>query len=505
MVTSDESYDLIIVGGGINGAGIALDASGRGLKVLLCEKNDLACAASSNSSKLIHGGLRYLQYFQFKLVREALNEREVLLKNSPHIMRPLRFRLPHRPYLRPMWMIRAALFLYDHLAKRLTLAPCKRLKFGHDSPLITDITYGFEYSDVWVDDARLVVINAFAARKKGADIRTYTKCIKALRGDSLWSVTLQNQLTGAQQQLTAKVLVNAAGPWVTSLFSDALNIKAPNRIRLVKGSHIVVPKIHDQPEAYILQNIDGRIVFVIPYQDEFSLIGTTEVEYHGDPAEATISEEEITYLLNVTNDHFKHKINQADIVTSYSGVRPLIEDDSQNAQSISRGYRLELDDADGCPPLLSVFGGKITTYRTLSQSCVDKLSKFFPAATGQWTADCCLPGGDISDRVCFEKQLTSAYPWLKNSIVKRYVRCYGSLTSRLLENISALEAMGVNFGAGLYEVEVNYLIAHEWAHSVNDIIWRRTKLGLYLNDDQIDALTQFIDCHPLIKARKMAA
>ncbi len=327
MNETNEIFDIVVVGGGINGTGIAADAAGRGLKVVLCEQNDLASATSSNSSKLIHGGLRYLEHYEFKLVRQALAEREVLLKNAPHIIKPLIFRLPHQRHLRPSLLIRAGLFLYDNLAKRVTLPASKGIKFYEDSPLVSNIKKGFEYSDGWVDDARLVVLNTLAAQEKGALIKTQTKCIKAVRENDIWAITLEDTLTGDISTIHARSVVNASGPWVAKLFSDALTLKSPQNIRLVKGSHIVVPRIHEQPEAYMLQNADLRIVFVIPFEDDFSLIGTTDVEHTGDPSTVKISEDEIQYLLDITNDYFKHKISRQDIVTTYSGVRPLLDDD----------------------------------------------------------------------------------------------------------------------------------------------------------------------------------
>ncbi|MBY4676728.1 glycerol-3-phosphate dehydrogenase [Marinobacterium arenosum] len=496
MSLKHEIYDLLVVGGGINGAGIAADAAGRGLKVVLCEMNDLASATSSNSSKLIHGGLRYLEYYEFRLVREALAEREVLLKNAPHIIWPLRFRLPHRPHLRPAWMIRAGLFLYDHLAKRVTLPASKSLTFGSDSPLIAQISRGFEYSDGWVDDARLVVLNAQAARQKGAEIHTRTKCISARRTADLWAVTLQNTLTGETHELKARALVNAAGPWVSSLFGDVMATKAPKSIRLVKGSHIIVPRIHNEPEAYILQNEDGRIVFVIPYEDRFSLIGTTDVEYQGDPAEVAISQDEVEYLVAVTNQHFKRRISAQDVLSSYSGVRPLLDDEADSAQAVTRDYTFEVDAPGQQAPLLSVFGGKITTYRKLSQAAVDQLSEFFPQAGPQWTADAPLPGGDFDSQPQLQMDLKKRYGWLPQPLVKRYVRSYGTLTHQLLKNCNGPNDLGQDFGAGLHEAEVNYLIEQEWAQTAEDIIWRRTKFGLYLNEAQIEHLARFINHHP---------
>lgn len=492
-------HDLLVVGGGINGVGIALDAAGRGLSVVLCEMNDLASATSSNSSKLIHGGLRYLEYYEFRLVREALAEREVLLKKAPHIMWPLRFRLPHRPHLRPAWMIRAGLFLYDNLSKRATLPGSKGIKFRADGPLVNEMKRGFEYSDGWVDDARLVVLNAMAAREKGAEIKTRSRCIKAERRDSIWEVILENQMTGEKELVKARALVNAAGPWVSELFGSAMGTKTPKDVRLVKGSHIIVPRLHDEPEAYILQNEDNRVVFVIPYEEKFSLIGTTDVEHRGDPSTAAISREEIDYFVAVVNSHFRHKISAADVVRTYAGVRPLLDDESDSPQSVTRDYSFEIDSAAGKAPLLSVFGGKITTYRKLSEAAVDSLVKFFPQAGPCWTATAALPGGDFSNHESLRSALREQYPWLPDFIARRFVRAYGTLSYRILGGVVCLDGMGRNFGAGLYQREVEYLIEQEWAVTLEDIIWRRNKLGLSLTTEQQEALQVYL--HTRIKKK----
>lgn len=488
-------YDLLVIGGGINGAGIALDAAGRGLKVLLCEMNDLASSTSSNSSKLIHGGLRYLEYHEYRLVREALAEREVLLKKAPHIIGPLRFRLPHRPHLRPAWMIRAGLFLYDHLAKRTTLKGSHGIKFGADSPLLPKISRGFEYSDGWVDDARLVVLNAMAAQQKGARILTRTRCSNAQRSGDLWQVTLENQLTGNSETVSAKALVNAAGPWVTNFFDKVLASPSPKQIRLVKGSHIIVPRMHDEPQAYILQNQDNRIVFVIPYEEKFSLIGTTDVEHQGDPAAAKISAEEIHYLIAVVNDHFKRSISAADIVASYAGVRPLLDDESDSPEAVSRDYTFEVDEPAGKAPLLSVFGGKITTYRKLAEAAVNGIVHHFPNAHASWTADAALPGGDFDNQYNLQTELQQNFPWLPLETSRRFVRAYGTLSYKILSGLTSLGDMGQHFGAGLYQREVEYLIHEEWALELEDVIWRRTKLGLLLQTSEQQLLNRFLQAH----------
>lgn len=485
---SHTLHDVIVVGGGVNGCGIAMDAAGRGLKVLLCEAQDLASATSSRSSKLIHGGLRYLEFYEFRLVREALAEREALLRNAPHIMWPLRFCLPHRPHLRPAWMIRIGLFLYDHLAKRELLPPSRGLRFGADSPLVPQIERGFEYSDGWVDDARLVVLCAMAAREHGADVRTRSRCVQAQRVDDLWHVTLQNGETGETSLHRCRSLVNAAGPWVSRLFTEALQRPAPKQIRMVKGSHIVVRRMDIGDQAYILQNQDGRIVFVIPYEEDFSLIGTTDVDYQGDPSAVSISTEETNYLLDVIRDHFRQSLSTGDIVWAFSGVRPLMDDESATAQKASRDYSFELDAEPGSAPLLSVFGGKITTYRKLAEAAVDSLMPFFPTAGPAWTRHARLPGGDFSDHTQLGDALARQFPWLPERLRRRWVRTYGTLSLQLLEDCDALTDLGEHFGMGLHAREVEYLVSQEWARTVEDILWRRTKLGLHLAHIDTQAL-----------------
>ncbi len=376
---TEQTVDVLVVGGGVNGVGVALDAAGRGLSVALCEKGDLAGATSSSSSKLIHGGLRYLEHYEFRLVKEALAEREVLLKKAPHIMWPLRFRLPHQKHLRPAWMIRIGLFLYDSLAKRNMLPRSRKLTTTSESPLVSGISTCFEYSDGWVDDARLVVLNALAAQDQGAKIYTRTECVKAEKLDNLWNVELKTS-QGKTFTVKAKSIVNAAGPWAVSFLDRLVNIHNPNAMRMVKGSHFVVPKLYNSDEAYILQNKDGRIVFVIPYEGDFSLVGTTDEDFKGNPSDAAISNEETDYLIDVVNNYFKSKITREDIVHTYSGVRPLLEEKNASAQELTRDYKVELKGEAGKPVLLNIFGGKITTYRKLSEHAVDKLVSCFPKA-----------------------------------------------------------------------------------------------------------------------------
>ncbi|MCL7945852.1 glycerol-3-phosphate dehydrogenase [Marinobacter sp. ATCH36] len=495
MAEENTKFDVVVVGGGVNGTGIAMDAAGRGLKVLLCEMNDLASATSSNSSKLIHGGLRYLEHYEFRLVREALAERESLLRNSPHIMWPMRFRLPHRPHLRPAWMIRMGLFLYDHLAKREVLPGSRSIKFDEKDPLKSDITRGFEYSDGWVDDARLVVLTAKKAQECGATILTRTKCINAERGENSWDISLQDMNDDSIHHVSAKVIINASGPWVSRLFSESLAMKAPKNIRMVKGSHIVVPRLNRETEAYILQNEDERIVFVIPYEDEFSLVGTTDVDYEGDPKNAKISPEETEYLLDIVNSHFKRQLTASDVVWSYSGVRPLMDDEEGDAKKASRDYSFEVSKEKGKAPVISVFGGKITTYRKLAEAATDKLCQFFPHAQGPWTKKGILPGGDFENHDTLEARLSADYPWLPEAVSSRYVRTYGTNAYYILNDAESVQDLGYRFAGTLYEREVEYLIQYEWAMTSEDILWRRTKQGLYATEDDVRELDKYLSAH----------
>ncbi|WP_302796462.1 glycerol-3-phosphate dehydrogenase [Hafnia paralvei] len=491
-----ETKDLIVIGGGINGAGIAADAAGRGLSVLMLEAKDLACATSSASSKLIHGGLRYLEHYEFRLVSEALAEREVLLKLAPHIAFPMRFRLPHQPHLRPAWMIRTGLFLYDHLGKRTSLPSSKGLRFGPDSVLKSSLTRGFEYSDCWVDDARLVLLNAQEVVVRGGEVRTRTQVTRAYRENGLWVVEAKNADTGETLTWRAKGLVNATGPWVKHFFDDGLELKSPYGIRLIKGSHIVVPRVHNQPQAYILQNEDHRIVFVIPWMDEFSIIGTTDVEYHGDPHDVKIDDNEVNYLLKVYNDHFKKQLGKEDIVWTYSGVRPLCDDESDSPQAITRDYTLDVHDQDGKAPLLSVFGGKLTTYRKLAEHALEKLSGYYENCGPAWTKNAVLPGGDLgTDRDSYAAQLRRRFTWLPEALARRYARTYGTRTEQLLGTAQSLEDLGEHFGHNLYEAELRYLIAEEWVVELDDAIWRRTKLGMWLDEGQKQRVAEWIIEH----------
>lgn len=473
-----ELYDIAVIGGGINGVGIAADAAGRGLSVFLCERDDLASHTSSASSKLIHGGLRYLEHYEFRLVREALAEREVLLAKAPHIVKPMRFVLPHRPHLRPAWMIRAGLFLYDHLGKREKLPASRGLRFDAQSPLKPAITRGFEYSDCWVDDARLVVLNAMAAREKGAHIHTRTRCLSAKRAAGIWHVELQRE-DGTRFSLRAKALVNAAGPWVAQFIGENLQQRSPYGIRLIQGSHVIVPKLYEGDQAYIMQNEDRRIVFAIPYLDRYTMIGTTDREYHGDPATVSISDEEIAYVLGVANTHFRKQLQPSDIVHTFAGVRPLCDDESDNPSAVTRDYTLSLAAEDKQAPLLSVFGGKLTTYRKLAESAMAQLKPFFPQMGASWTAQSPLPGGEeMTTPDALVADLKRQVQGLDDRLARRWATLYGSRVWRMLGSARSVDALGPDLGQQLHAREVEYLRQEEWAHEVDDILWRRTKLGL---------------------------
>ncbi|TXH34981.1 MAG: glycerol-3-phosphate dehydrogenase [Rhodospirillaceae bacterium] len=485
---TQDRVDLLVVGGGINGTGIARDAAGRGLKVLLAEQRDLASATSSASTKLIHGGLRYLEHYEFRLVREALSEREVLLESAPHIIWPLRFILPHEKSLRPAWMIRIGLFLYDHLGGRKRLPASKRVdltKAPLQSGLKAEYQIGFAYSDCWVNDARLVALNALDARERGVEILTRSPVLSATREGDDWAVEIGGDaMIGNRPRLVkARALVNATGPWAGSFIEQQIGGKRDGQLRLVKGSHIIVPRLYDGEHAFILQNDDRRIVFTIPYEDRFTLVGTTDIAYEGDPAGVKISPEETDYLCNVVNRHFKHNITPADVTWTYAGVRPLFDSDgSENASAVSRDYVLDLENGEGAAVLLNVFGGKITTYRRLAEHALQKLLPFFPQAGGDWTAKAHLPGGDIAnaDFTAFEAGLAQRFTWLPPEMRHRLARAYGTRIDRIIGTATSLDKLGAHFGGDLYEAEVRYLVDQEWARNVDDVLWRRSKLGLHL-------------------------
>jgi len=473
--------DLLVVGGGINGTGIARDAAGRDLSVLLAEQDDLAAHTSSASTKLIHGGLRYLEEFHFALVRKALIEREVLLRSAPHIMRPLHFIMPHAPHLRPAWMIRAGLLLYDHLAHRERLAASGTVDLTRHiagAALKRGYTRGFVYSDGWTDDARLVVLNALDAEQRGATVLTRTRCERLEAADGGWRALLAGG--GARATILARAVVNASGPWVDRFVADSTPLHTAHRVRLVKGSHIVVPRLFDHRFAYIFQNEDRRIVFAIPYEREFTLLGTTDVDYRGDPAAVRIDAAEIAYLCALANRYFTREIAPAEVCWSYSGVRPLLADESRDPMSVTRDYALELETEPA--PLLSVFGGKITTYRRLAEDAVNLLAPALGARASAWTSAALLPGGDLPEGsfAVFLRTVERRYPWLPPPLAQRYAHAYGTRLPRVLGPAASLADLGEEILPGLYEHEAEYLCREEFARTAEDILWRRTKLGLHL-------------------------
>lgn len=475
-------YDICVIGGGINGVGIARDAAGRGLSVLLVEGGDIASATSSWSSKLIHGGLRYLENYDFRLVRAALKERDVLRNIAPHLVHPLPFLLPHSTDDRPVWMLRLGMFLYDHLyhhaLPKSVHVNLKKHAFG--VPLQDDLYEGFAYMDCQVDDARLAVLNAVDAKERGADVLTHVSCVGLKRGHELWSVFLRNMNDETEGQIQARAVVNAAGPWTRELL-DQNNLVSPiqdvPQIRKVKGSHIVVPKLYEGPQAYILQNDDGRVVFVIPWLDDFSLIGTTDVEIEGDPAVASISQEEVDYLCDAVNGFFKSSVGPEQIIWTFSGVRPLMDDGDGNASSVSRDYKLVMD-AKGDPPILSIFGGKITTYRSLSEKAVTMVCDELGHDGQSWTSCAPLPGGDIADFDPYLQSMKEQYSWIPEQMLRRCVRAYGRRVEVLWKDATCLGDLGDHYGDGIYESELKYLINHEFALNAEDVLWRRSKMGL---------------------------
>lgn len=484
------------MGGGINGAGIARDAVGRGLSVVLCEQGDLAGYTSSASTKLIHGGLRYLEYYEFRLVREALFERERLLESAPHIIWPLRFILPHEKGIRPAWFVRLGLFLYDHLAPRKKLPGTEGIKLTRHpagEALKPGFDTAFVYSDCWVEDSRMVALNALDAFEKGADIRVRTKLVSARRDADAWVAQLQNVETGEKREVRARVIVNAGGPFVADVLNSKLGLNTTKNVRLVKGSHIVVPKLFETEQAFILQNTDKRIVFAIPYQDKFTLIGTTDIPVEAVPdRKVEISADEIQYLCDVVNHFFKRQVTPAEVVWTYSGVRPLFDDGSINASAVTRDYVFDLDAPQGQAPVLSIFGGKITTFRKLAEHALDELKAYFPAMKPAWTEKAKLPGGDMPD-ADFERffaGVRARWPFLPERMALRLARAYGTRLEEIIGSARSLADLGEDFGAGLTAAEVDYLVRREWARSAEDILWRRSKLGLHVPADaahRIDA------------------
>jgi glycerol-3-phosphate dehydrogenase len=489
-----DLFDLLIIGGGVNGTGIARDAAGRGLSVALVEQGDLAQATSSASSKLIHGGLRYLEQYEFRLVREALAEREVLLAAAPHIIWPLRFVLPHDHTLRPWWLVRTGLFLYDHIGGRRSLPGTADLRFpGHPAgnSLKPEIRRGFEYSDCWVEDARLVVLNARGAAERGAQIWPRTRCVRLERQPERWVATLEDTATGAQREVSGRVLINAAGPWVVDLLTRVAGRNTTRGLRLIKGSHIVVKRLYTEPHCFILQNHDRRIVFVIPYEHDYTLIGTTDVPVEGDPTGIRITSDETEYLCAAVSRWFAKPVTPADVVWSYAGVRPLYDDHAASASTVTRDYVLDFD-ADGGAPVLSVFGGKITTFRRLAEHAMERIAKVFPGCGGPWTAGVPLPGGQIGQPSEWLAGFQRRHPWIEPANARRLMRAYGTDADVVIGDAKSMADLGEAFGAGLTAREVDYLHASEWAASADDILWRRSKLGLHVPPGAGEAIAAYL-------------
>ena len=513
--TRPEVADLFIIGGGINGCGIARDATGRGLSVVLAEQGDLAQATSSASTKLFHGGLRYLEYFEFRLVREALEERETLLVAMPHISWPMRFVLPYHPDMRfegdtptgrllsrlmpwmkgrrPAWLIRLGLFLYDTLGGRKILPATRTLDLRADpagKPLQQRFAHAYEYSDCWVEDSKLVSLNARDAAQRGATVMTRTRVVSASRSGDLWIIVTDGPDGAATYK--ARALVNAGGPWVEDVIRNVARINSSEGVRLVRGSHVVTKKLYDHDRCYFFQGTDGRIIFAIPYEQDFTLIGTTDKDHKGAPKDAVCTDEERDYLLKFASQYFAKPVTVKDVVWTYAGVRPLYNDGAKSATAATRDYVLSLDETGA--PLLNVFGGKITTYRRLAESALEKLQPFFPAASGPWTARVPLPGGDFPhDGVArLTEAIRAHYPFLTEYWAARLVRAYGSEAETLLGTAQSAADLGRDFGATLTEAEVRWLMTHEFARAAADIVWRRTKLGLRMTKEQIAELDAYM-------------
>ncbi len=493
----EKIYDVFVAGGGINGIGVARDAAGRGYSVCLCEMNDFASGTSSNSTKLIHGGLRYLEHYKFRLVQESLKEREVLLKMAPHIIWPMRFILPHSKGMRPAWLLRLGLFLYDHLGFRKILPGTSYVKLNKSelgSPLKSNFKFGYEYSDCWVDDSRLVILNAVDASLKGAKIQNYCKVTKVEKSDGLWSITTTDSIDGKQNIFKAKCFINASGPWVDDLLNSSFKRDNSKNVRLVRGSHIVVNKLFDHDRSYICQNNDNRIFFMIPYEDKYTLIGTTDID-HGQSAEnVEISEEEKLYICKSANEYLNSQISLEDIVWSYSGVRPLYDDGASAAQEATRDYVIKSEQSESSL-MINIFGGKITTYRRLSESILKNVEEFLGSKGDSWTNRSSLPGGDIDvdGQLDLQNKLQTKYPFLTQETLKRVVRSYGTISFDIFGDVEHIDSLGKHFGSGLYEREVAYLIQEEWARTSDDILFRRSKLGLSFSKDEIKNLNQYLD------------
>ena len=515
--TTDTPIDLFIIGGGINGCGIARDAAGRGMLVALAEMNDLASATSSASTKLFHGGLRYLEYFEINLVRHALEERETLLRAMPHISWPMRFVLPYHKDMRfeggtptskllnifmpwtrgkrPAWLIRLGLFLYDNLGGRNILPGAKTISLdgtAEGAPLQDKYQKAFEYSDCWVEDSRLVVLNARDAEERGAKIMTRTRVLSAAREGDLWEITTEDA-EGNQQTHHAKMLINAGGPWVGDIIQSKVRVNSAEGVRLVRGSHIVTRRLFDHDKCYFFQGTDGRIIFAIPYETDFTLIGTTDADHDDPNVKPVCTPEEQSYLLNFANGYFKQQLTDADVVWTYSGVRPLYDDGASSAAAATRDYILKVE-AQGGAPILNIFGGKITTYRKLAEDAMDKVAPFFVGLEGHWTAGAPLPGGDFPvdgvDNLL--RDLQAAYPFVDDRWALRLIRAYGTEAMAILNGAQTSDDLGRDFGASLTEAEVRWLMSHEYARTADDVLWRRSKLGLRLSKEQAAALDDWM-------------
>ena len=476
--------DVCVIGGGVNGAGIARDAAGRGLSVLLCEKGDLAEGTSSRSGKLIHGGLRYLEYLEFRLVREALIEREVLLESAPHIVWPMRFVMPQGSGDRPRWLVRLGLMLYDTLGRRRRLPGTRTLDLARapeGAPLSSEFRIAYEYSDCWVDDARLVVLTALDAAERGARILTRCPCTAARRDGGRWTVSMRDEATRTRVVVRARALVNATGPWVEDVVTRVAGRNSARNVRLVKGSHLVTRRFWAGEHAYLVQNHDRRVIFVNPVEDDLALIGTTDIAFDGRPEDVAVDEHEVDYLLRALRRYFTAPPARGDVVAQFSGVRPLYDDAVENPSAVTRDYVFDLDAPGGAAPMLSVFGGKITTFRKLAEHAMEKLAPFLPGLGSAWTANARLPGGEgiePGDFRGFLARLRAEYPWLPGSLAHRLARRYGTRAGRLLDGVRSFGDLGDDFGAGLHEAEVAYLMANEWARTAEDVMERRTKTGL---------------------------
>lgn len=486
--------DLLVIGGGINGVGIAADAAGRGLNVVLCEMGDLAHGTSSASSKLIHGGLRYLENYEFGLVRESLRERKLLAHNAPHLVHPQPFVLPHSNLVRPMWMLRTGMWLYDHLAFDSHIPHSRVLKPQEITNLHLKLQYtrALQYYDCTADDSRLVLHVALLARQHGVDILTHTKLVKAIRKDNGWMVSLlrNNDL----QVINVKAIVNAAGPWVSHVAADILDLKPKYNLRLVQGSHIVVPKLYDHKQAFVLQNEDGRVVFIIPYYNDFTLIGTTDVLLSELPDSWQASSKEIEYLCATANQYLQHNITPEDVVYSFAGIRALHADAEIEAKKMTRDYALDIDDSNSNAPAISVFGGKLTTYRSLSETLVNSLQKYFPNLGKPWTARAYLPGGYFpsDDLNAFTRHICKNYAPIPEKLLRHYIDTYGTRCVEVLMNSHNISDLGKYFGGSLFKREVDYLVQHEWARTAEDILWRRGKQGLWFNPEQVADLESYL-------------